>query len=72
MFAMTSAQGILAAHPAGQALRAQAGFVGTMVPGLLSAQALALGRRPLVRPGVDLGSKSRSATPGLGSCGPVA
>lgn len=72
VFATTSAQGLLAAHPAAQALRAQAGFVGTLVPGLLSAQVLALGRRLLARPGVDLDSKSRSAPPGLGSCGPVA
>lgn len=60
MLVMTSAQGLLAAHPAGQACGAQSGFVGRMVSAVLSAQALALSRRPLVRHGVDLGSGSRS------------
>ena len=60
VFVMSSAQGLLAAHPAGRARGAQAGFVGRMVSGLLSVQALALRGRPLVRTGVDLGSGSRS------------
>lgn len=60
VFVMTSAPGLLAAHPAGQARGAQAGVVGRMVSGLLSVQALALRGRPLVRPGVSLGSGSRS------------
>lgn len=60
VFVMTSAPGLLAAHPAGQARGAQAGVVGRMVSGLLYVQALALRGRPLVRPGVGLGSGSRS------------
>ena len=38
VFVMSSAQGLLAAHPAGRARGAQAGFVGRMVSGLLSVQ----------------------------------